>query len=36
MWNLKYGTNGYKRETNSQIENRLVVAKEEWGGSRMD
>ena len=28
MWNLKYGTNEpiYKTETNSQIENRLVIA----------
>ena len=35
MWNLKYGTNEliYKTETDSQTENRLVVAKGEgqWG-----
>ena len=34
MWNLKYDSNEliYKIETDSQTENRLVVAKEE--GSR--
>ena len=38
MWNLKYGTNKsiYKAETDSDIENRPVVAKEERGGSGMD
>ena len=38
MWNLKYGTNEpiYKTETDSDIENRLVVAKGEGGGSGMD
>ena len=31
MWNLKYDTNEliYERETDSQTENRLVVAKRE-------
>ena len=40
MWNLKYDTNEpiYKTETDSDIENRLVVAKgkgvgEGWSGS---
>ena len=40
MWHLKYGTNEltYKIETDSDIENRLVVAKGEregvgWTGS---
>ena len=40
MWNLKYGTNEpiYKTETDSDVENRLVVAKGEgervgWLGS---
>ena len=34
MWNLKYDTNEpiYKTETDSQTENRLVVAKREGGG----
>ena len=38
MWNLKYGTTEpfYKTETDSQTENRLVVAKGENGGRRMD
>ena len=33
VWNLKYDTNEpiYKTETNSDIENRLVVAKGEEG-----
>ena len=32
MWNPIYDTNEliYKTETDSQIENRLMVAKEEW------
>ena len=31
MWNLKYNTNQhiYKTKTDSQIENRLVIAKRE-------
>ena len=31
MWSLKYGTNGpiYRTESDSQTENRLVVAKGE-------
>ena len=35
MWNLKHGTNEpiYRTETDSQMENRLVVAKEDGGGS---
>ena len=40
MWNLKYDTNEliYKTETDSQTENRLVVAKgrgvgEDWIGN---
>ena len=38
MWNLKYDKNepSYKTETDSDIENRLVVAMGERGGSRMD
>ena len=34
MWNLNYDTNEcfYKTETDSQTENRLVVAKGEEGG----
>ena len=34
MWNLKYGTNDpiYKTETDSDIENRLVVVKGEGMG----
>ena len=38
MWNLKYGTNEpiYRTETDSQTENRLVVAKGEGGGGGMD
>ena len=36
MWNLKYGTNEpiYKTETDTDMENRLVVAKGEWGRER--
>ena len=36
MWNLKYGTNEpiYRTETDS--ENKLVVAKRERGGSEVD
>ena len=36
MWNLKHDTNEsvYKIETDSQTENRLVVAKEEGVGIR--
>ena len=40
MWNLKYGTDepSYRTETDTQVENRLVVAKREgegegWTGS---
>ena len=38
MWNLKYGTNEpiYKTTRLKDIENRLVVTKEEGGGSGMD
>ena len=40
MWNLKYATNEtiYKTETDSwrDIENRLVVAKGEGDGGRME
>ena len=38
MWNLKYGTNEsvYKTNELTDIENRLVVAKREVGGSGMD
>ena len=38
MWNLKYGTNEliYETETDSQTENRLVVAKGEGGERGMD
>ena len=38
MWNLKYGRNGpiYKTETDSNIENRLVVTKGEEGECGMD
>ena len=38
MWNLKYGTCEpiYKRNRLIDIENRLVVAKGEEGGSGMD
>ena len=38
MWNLKYGTTEpvYKTERDSDIENRLVVAKWEGGGSGID
>ena len=38
MWNLKYGTNEpiYKTETDTDIENRLMDARGEWGGSGMD
>ena len=34
MWNLKYGTDepGYRTETDSQTENRLVIAKGEGVG----
>ena len=34
MWNVKYDTNEhiYETETDSQTENRLVVAKGEEGG----
>ena len=34
MWNLKYDTSEliYKTETDSQTQNRLVVAKGDWGG----
>ena len=37
-WNLKYGTNEliYKTETDSGIENRPMVAKEEKGKREMD
>ena len=36
MWNLKYDTNEliYQTETDSDIENRLVVAKGEGGWGR--
>ena len=36
MWNLKYDTNEliYERETDSQTENRLVVAKGKRGWAR--
>ena len=38
MWNLKYGKNEpiYKTDRLTDIENRLVVAKEEGGGRGMD
>ena len=38
VWNIKYGTNEpiYKTDTDSDRENRFVVAKEEWGDSGMD
>ena len=38
MWSLKYGTNEpiYRIEIDSDIENRLVVAKGEGRGSGMD
>ena len=38
MWNLKCGTNDsiYKKETDSDTENRPVVAKREGGGSGVD
>ena len=38
MWNLKYDTNKliYETETDSEIENRLVVPKGEEGGKGMD
>ena len=38
MWNLKYGTDEpfYRTEIDSDMENRLVVAKGKWGGSGMD
>ena len=38
IWNLKYVTNEpiYRTETDSDMENRLVVAKGEGGGSGMD
>ena len=34
MWNLKYDTNELLYETDSQTENRLVVAKVEEGWGR--
>ena len=38
MWNLKCGTNEpiYRTETDSDMENRLVVGKGEEGGRRVD
>ena len=38
MWNLKYDTNEpvYETETDSDIENRLVVTKGEGGRGRKD
>ena len=38
MWNLKYDTNElvYKTKTDSDIENRLVVAKGEGDGGGLD
>ena len=39
MWNLKYGTSEHiykNRNRLTEIENRLVVAKGETGGSGMD
>ena len=38
MWNLKYDTNEpiYKTETDSDIENRLVIANGEGGGGGKD
>ena len=38
MWNLKYGTNEhiYKTEIDSDIENRLVVAKGKSSGGRKE
>ena len=38
MWSLKYDTNEhiYKTETDSQTENKLVVAKGKGGEGRMD
>ena len=38
MWNLKYDTSEliYETETDSQIENRPVVAKGEGGGGGME
>ena len=37
-WNLKYDTNEhvYETDTDSQIENRLVVAKGKGGGKGID
>ena len=36
MWNLKYGTSEsiYKTETDSDIQNKLVVAEGKWRGKR--
>ena len=36
MWKLKYGTNGsiYKTKRFTDIENRVLVAKGEWGRKR--
>ena len=34
-WNLKYGTKDLTYDTDSQTENRLVVAKEAGGGGGM-
>ena len=36
MWNPKYDTNELIYETETDIENRLVVAKGKGGGRRMD
>ena len=38
VWNLKYDTNEsiYETETESQTQNRLVVAKRVGGGGRME
>ena len=34
MWNIKYDTNEPIYETETDTENRLVVAKGEWTGGR--
>ena len=34
MWNIKYDTNKPIYETETDTENRLVVAKGEWSGGR--
>ena len=36
MWNLKYGTNEPAHETGTDLENKLLVAREKGGGGEMD